>query len=107
MNSAILTHLVSDQDGESAVGFFPASWLIVAQGGWWKTQEILAQLPLEMPRDSAHSLLWAMVNRHHFLETRGANRDREYAVTARCRIPKGIPVGHVMAALTGKPYGSG
>jgi hypothetical protein len=88
----------------STVGFFREAWLIVARGGWWKVPDIVELLPLEIDGWNAHELLWAMAYRHEMLVTRGRRQAREYAVTPRCRIPKGVLAGEVLQALTGAAH---
>jgi hypothetical protein len=88
----------------STVGFYRESWLIVARGGWWKVRDIVEQLPSEIDGWEAHALLWAMANRHQMLATRGHGKTREYAVTATCRMPKGLQAGQAVHALTGVPW---
>jgi hypothetical protein len=87
----------------SNAGFFRAAWLIIARGGWWKVSDIVAALPLEIDGWTASALLWAMAHRHQMLATRGHRKDRQYAVTPECRIPKGVTAGDAALALTGMP----
>lgn len=83
------------------VGFYREAWLVVAQGGWWKRAEILERLPSGVEVDDPYNRLWVMERRHNYLQSRGAGRNREYAVTDQCVIPHGIPVKRLTQALHG------
>lgn len=88
---------------ESAAGFSAAAWLVIAQGGWWTTAEVLASVTTDMGISGGHRMLWHMANRFGTLAVRGTRFAREYAVTPACKIPQGLTVAQVQAALNGSP----
>ncbi|HYE40350.1 MAG TPA: hypothetical protein VEB23_10480 [Ramlibacter sp.] len=80
-------------------GFYREAWLVVAQGGWWKLGEILEQIPAGVEIDAPSTCLWIMAKRYGYLKRRGHRQTAEYAVTAECATPGGIPVKRLCAAL--------
>lgn len=98
---------MSDSEPLTSTGFYGSAWLIVARGGWWKVPAIVDELPLEVDAWTAHELLWCMAHRHQMLVTRGRRKDREYAVTAECRVPRGLQAGDLAKALTGRAFPAG
>jgi hypothetical protein len=76
-------------------------WLIVAQGGWWKTAEIKAHLDPEMDLSHVHNRLWVLTNRQRCLVTRGTGENREYAVSPDCVAPYGLTVRQITGAVVG------
>lgn len=83
-------------------GFYREAWLVVAQGGWWKPDEILAEMPERVESTSPQNLLWVMTRRYGYLKRRGYGKKVEYAVTLECQTPQGVPVAKLMRALTGR-----
>lgn len=84
------------------IGFYREAWLLIAQGGgWWRTREILEQLPSGIEVDDPASRLWIMANRYRYLRRRGRGEKAEYAVTDDCITPRGLTVRQVNLALRG------
>lgn len=82
--------------------FYQEAWLLVAQGGgWWRTSEILEQLPPDLGADDPASRLWIMANRYHYLARRGRGQTAEYAITDECITPRGLTVKRLNQALFG------
>lgn len=88
--------------GKNLDGRYRAAWLIVAQGGRWKTREIAEHMPLEIPVAEIGNYLWVMSNRAQQLVSRGSGVDREYSVAPECRLPRGLTVQDVLGALVGQ-----
>lgn len=84
------------------IGFYREAWLVAAQGGWWKQDEILEQLPSGCEVDKPSNRLWIMAKRYSYFATRGEKDSREYAVTPECVTPAGISVRRLSAALVGE-----
>lgn len=86
----------------NTVGFYRSAWLAIAEGGgWWKPQEVIAALPVSIDVQDAHALLWAMAHRHHMLESRGERRHPEYSVSPACKVPRGVVLSEILAAVGG------
>lgn len=77
-------------------------WLVVAQGGWWKTKEVYAHVGLDIDPDDFSNFMWVMSRRRGYLSTRGRGRDREYAVTSECIAPYGLTVRQITGAIVGE-----
>jgi hypothetical protein len=88
--------------GGNVDGRYRAIWLIVAQGGWWKTREIKESMPLEISVDRLGNYLWVMTNRTGHLVSRGSGEDREYSLAPSCKMPMELTVQDVVGALVGQ-----
>lgn len=103
-NRVTTSHRAPADPANSAIGFYNAAWLVVAQGGWWTTQEIVDHIPLQICTAEASTLLWCMANRHHMLVARGSRKSRQYGITATCGAPKRLLMGELVEAITGRPF---
>ena len=100
----------------SPTKFYRDAWLIVAQGGWWKPAEIMAEMPSDLRDRDAHTRLWYMVRTGYLVKREvhparrevrkggptGARPRVEYAVTAQCQVPQGLTAGALAQTLMGR-----
>lgn len=76
-------------------------WVLVAQGGWWKPDEVFEQMDpdSDMTRREVVGRLWMMANRDNSLARRDGPDGPEYAITPECKPPRGVTVADVMKAV--------
>lgn len=77
-------------------------WLVVAQGGWWTSEEIKRHIDPHLNDAGVRNRLWIMTYRQGVLKTRGEGKERQYAVTPECFTPYGITVRKLTEALVGQ-----
>jgi hypothetical protein len=95
---------VSGTAEEKDTRLLKAVWLILAEGGgWWTVEEVREALPpdLQNAPNRLSSLMWCMVKRNRILEKRGEYLTTEYAVTAKCLLPRDVTAAEAAKALLG------
>lgn len=80
--------------------FTREAWKVIAQGGWWKSGEVIKEIPDTVSIDNACSMLGRMARRGN-LERRGRPQRYEYSVSHDCIVPQGLTTSEVLLAATG------